>query len=443
MGKKIRFILTCACILLPLLFLCLYARFNLIAFADGEAPAYIWNKEATNKTQEKRYDVIILGDSLANASYLPAALSDSCLNLSLGGTTPMETYYVINDWLKYNPAPKVCYLSFMDFHLQRVDCFWTRSIYTHRYALNEEIAMLSLAVKFEESSILQEDYLTQFIEYGLNLPNRYMTAILNAGFNRRKENNLLLMDGVDLRGGAYVANQDEYDASADILYDSFSVAPLFDAYYRKIIELCLKNDIQVRIVKMPLPDNAVFSGQYNSEVYAYYSALQEAYPGISVDWLKQYPKNNFRDAAHMNYRGALRFSTEIKEMYPVDFGEDVYSDERVKAINYYLVRTTRMDDLLMWISDREYTAVVCDRTGKFETYSQGLVQDESAFYSFKSKAVTLAGPNDFTGCVFVVSGKEGLPELPVSFNDGALELKFNGGGYAACGAGRSFKRHRL
>ena len=431
MGKKIRFILTCACILLPLLALCLYTRFNVIAFADGEAPYYIWNKEITNTAHEKRYDVIILGDSTANASYLPTVLSDRCLNLSLGGTTPMENYYTLKEWLAHNDPPKVCYLSFIDFHFREDEAFWTRSIYTHRYTLNEEIAMLASAVKFRETSILtmynlDKDYLGRFFEFELNLPNRYMTAILNAGFNQRKESNLLLKDADNLRRGVYIANQGEFSPNSDVTYDSFPVEPLFDVYYREIIELCLKNNIQVRIVKLPLPDNVVFSNRYEDEFYSYYAALQEAYPEVSVDWLKQSSQYSFWDSAHMNYHGALRFSMEIKELYPEDFGEETYPDERINAINFYLDQANRVDDLLMWISGKNYTAVVCDGTGKFEAYAQSLAEDEPASFRFESKSVTPAGNGNFTGDIFAVSGKEGLPEIPATLGEGSLELVCNG-----------------
>ena len=81
-------------------------------FTDQEVPYYLWNREITNTKQDKKYDVLILGDSVANAAYIPEVLSDHVINLALGGTTPVENYYTMQDWLKYNPAPKVCYISF-------------------------------------------------------------------------------------------------------------------------------------------------------------------------------------------------------------------------------------------------------------------------------------------------------------------------------------------
>lgn len=431
MGKKIRFILTCMCILLPLLFLCLYTRFNLIAFADEEGPYYIWNKETTNMTHEKRYDIIILGDSTANASYLPTVLSDSCLNLALGGGTPMENYYTLKEWLDHNASPKVCYISFADGHLTDEETefwtFWHRCVFFHRYGLEEELQMLIDAIHYQEGNTITSGQFLDLLEFEFGFPNRYMTAIVNAKFDGRKTFNLDAKQNVETQGGVYLAKTGEFTAEYERSYDSFSPAPLLDIYYHKLIALCLDNDIQVRILKLPLPENTSFSEEYETEFNNYYNDVKKTFPKVTVDWIGNYPQNDFYDSAHMNYHGALQFSTEIKELYPEDFGEDVYSDERINAINFYLGQINRMDDLLMWISGKDYTAIVCDGTGKFEAYSQGLAQDEPTYYSFESKNIIPKDKGDFTGRIFAVTGKGSLPEVPVFVNGEALELDLNGG----------------
>lgn len=431
MEKKIRFALTCACILLPLLLLCLHARFDPMAFADGEAPNYIWNKEKTTTAQEKQYDVIILGDSVANAGYLPAVLSDRCLNLALGGTTPMQNYYTLKEWLAHNPAPKVCYISFMDFHFRTGDTFWTRSIYTHRHPFNEEIEMLASAVRHDEPTVLTDHYLTQFIEFELGLPNRYMTAIVNAHYDRRRETNQAAKDRTDVRGGVYIGGTKEYAAETEVVYDSFPVRPLFDEYYRKLIELCLDHGIMVRLIKMPLPDNAVFTDNFKKEFYGYYAKLHETFPGITVAWMGVYEKGYFCDAAHMNPHGGLRFSSEIREKYPEDFGEYAVTPEQMDAVNTYISEENDVGELFRWMRDKKYTAIVCDGTGYFPAYYREAVQTGSGGTIFPTSAVKVENPEEeggFKGQVLSVPGRDDAAEVPFTFGEGTIEIAPENGG---------------
>ena len=112
MKQIVKLIIKCGCVMLPLLVVCMYIRSHPLAFMDNEAPHYLWNKIKTNTAGGQTYDVLILGDSAANAAYMPEALSGTTLNLALGGTTPVENYYTLQDWLAHNPAPKACYISF-------------------------------------------------------------------------------------------------------------------------------------------------------------------------------------------------------------------------------------------------------------------------------------------------------------------------------------------
>ena len=84
---------------LPVVFLCLYIRFFPMNYGDDELPYYLWNKTVTVQEDTRYYSTLILGDSSANAAYLPELLSEGTINLALGGTTPLENYYVLENWL--------------------------------------------------------------------------------------------------------------------------------------------------------------------------------------------------------------------------------------------------------------------------------------------------------------------------------------------------------
>ena len=59
----------------PMLAIYAYTWFNPLGYMDEESPHYLWNKEKVNSEETCYYDTIILGDSMANAAYMPEVLS--------------------------------------------------------------------------------------------------------------------------------------------------------------------------------------------------------------------------------------------------------------------------------------------------------------------------------------------------------------------------------
>ena len=106
------------CVMLPMILIWVYTWMNPLGFMTDGTPFDLWNKEKTNTKQEKYYEAVFLGDSTANAAYVPEVLSDASINLSLGSITPMEAYYILQDWIEHNEAPKTCYISFLDYHMK-------------------------------------------------------------------------------------------------------------------------------------------------------------------------------------------------------------------------------------------------------------------------------------------------------------------------------------
>lgn len=383
MKARIRFFATCFCAVMPVVALGWYLSANPMAYMDEEAPYYLWNREVANSSHEKYYSTIILGDSLPNAAFEPALLSDGTLNLSLGGTTAVENYYTMQDWLAHNPAPKVCYICFNDNHFKSEDCFWKRTIYMHRYSLSQNIEMMKSAIYYQEPSILTDDHLADFAAYERWAPSKYVTALINAKFNQRYEINRNAMQADDLHGGRYVSRGVvEYSSENAIKYDEFKVAPIFDAYYKKLIELCVGQGITVRLVKLPVANNAVYSEQYKQQFWAYYDELREAYPQVTVDWFPDCEQRYYRDDHHMNSHGALRFCTELKNLYPEDFASGEPSQAQIAAINDSIKGENKVDAILKWVCGRDYTVILCDTGGAFApAYGDHIQKDVGAYGS--------------------------------------------------------------
>ncbi|MCI8561378.1 MAG: hypothetical protein HFH03_09715 [Dorea sp.] len=370
------------CVMLPMIVIWVYTWINPLGFMTDGTPFDLWNKEKTNTKQEKYYEAVFLGDSTANAAYVPEILSDASINLSLGSITPMEAYYILGDWLEHNDAPKVCYISFLDYHMKDTNAFWSRTMYTHRFRLDQNLEMMkAILAKGEGTAIGTENYITDFIAYELRLPNKYITSLMNAGFNQRYEENVEARRLSALHGGRYIARGTEvYKTSKTIKFNKFKVHPLFDDYYRRLIKMCLENDIQVRLVKLPLPDNEKFTENYEEEFQSYYEQLKEDYPDITVDWIPTYEQEYFADRNHVNSHGALQFSKEIKERYPDDFTEKM-SAGRIEALNDSIADENKADQIIQWASGKDYTLLFQDETGKFTSVYEKLLKSNS--YSVK------------------------------------------------------------
>lgn len=383
------------CVMMPVIIICIFARTHFLSFADEEAPYYIWNKSMCTQPQRHEYDVLILGDSGSNAAYVPELLSDKTLNLALGGTTPVENYYFLKEYLEHNESPRTVYMSFHDVNLVSESCFWRRTMYTHRFSLDELGEIMARAEYYNEASILTSSYKTDFLSYELYLPNKYITSMMNASINGRKQENNYAWQLVDLHRGRYISLSSavNLDITSMVISD-FNVAPLLDEYYRKIIELCEANGITVRVLKIPYHDNISFTEEYESQFYSYYNALIDEYPNLTVDWIKESPGYLFYlDYVHMNNNGARVFSQKIKSLHPEDFEQEI-SDEQMTIIDHNIQIETTLKEIFGWIAGREYTAVLYDGTGNLEEiYRNELQGGLDIFYTGYDNIYFISGTN--------------------------------------------------
>lgn len=418
----------CLAVSAPLIGLVLFFSSSMPAFVDDEAPYYLWGKEKTRNAQDQYYETVILGDSAANSAYMPEILSGGTINLAMGGTTAMENYYTLLDWLAYNPAPRVCYISFIDHHYSAEDCFWTRTMYSHRFSLEHNIEMLQMALAFHEPSVLTEHTVLDFISYQLFLPNKYITSFLNSSFNQRLASNQEQMRLAEMHSGRYIGRTTaEYAVEDARDMGTISVAPLFDVYLRKTADLCEEYGITMRVVHLPQPDNCLITDEYIGSFFDYFDALKEEYPCLTVTWFPTCEKSMFYDGNHMNSYGAMRFSAALKEMYPEDFTDGTMSDAQLEGLSSYIAQETSVTHLFDWVAESDYTAFLYDKSGKLESIYGGEVQTATGERHLTLFPVT-AGQLPESGSAFYLSGRN-EKDMDVTLcrdSDGALCLQLPG-----------------
>ena len=382
--------------MLPMLLFCFYARNALLSFGDEELPYYLWNKQICRGSSTEQYDVVILGDSVANAAYMPELLSGRTINLALGGTTPMEAYYILCEYLASHDKPKVVYMSFLDSHFIFDDCFYVRTLYSHRFPFGVNCRMLHRGIEFEEPSIAMDDARMKLLEYAVYAPSKYITSFMNGGINQRMEENSQIMMTDDAHYGRYIGvGNMVWGTPENMEFSEFLVNPLFDRYYQDIIGLCEDNGITVRLVKLPLTDCATFSSEYLREYESYYMDIKNQYENVTVDWISAYDISDFYDDHHMNSHGAFRLAADLKHMYSGDFSEDM-SDKRVSALNDDICIENDFQWLFRWINQGDYSVSIwkdTDADGKKYSLSDDmeLLYDEEGTLDLNTVKLNIHG----------------------------------------------------
>lgn len=367
MRKILKLLYKCILVAFPVFGLMLFAKYNFMGFAVIEAPPYLWNKDFCRTKHEKKMDTVIIGDSVANSAYMPEVLSGTTVNLSVSAGSPVEMYYVMKEYLEYQEAPQDVFISFMDWHFNLDDSFWDRCMYAHRFTVRDGWDILETGRKFKEPSIFGSygAYL-HFWEYQLYSPSKYILSMMKGVFTERLEGNKGAYEFINLHRGRDVGVGIYEGEHEKVEYTEFQVKPLFNHYYRKLIELCLSKKIKVHLIKVPLHLDAKHTEGFKTEFKKYYDELQEDYPSITVDWFSEgYEDYCFIDTVHMNNHGALKFSTKLKSRYPEAFKSDLAMDQ-IPCLNQNLSYENHIEDMFQWIANGPYSALLYDHLGDFE-----------------------------------------------------------------------------
>ena len=325
--KLSKFILGSAIFIMPVLlfFISIYVAFAIFPmyFFDGEYAMYKQQKDYIyNNTDYNK--VIILGDSKAKAAYSPLLLSDETYNLSLGGTSFVEGYYSLKEYLDHNKAPETVFISFTSIHFMDFDRFWTRSVYFHRLSDADIKEIYNTALLYGESDEIAENYNELRLQYKYYSFEKYGKPFLNAlDGNRYEKNSETYRDLNDSKGQINFGDKEYCDAlGPEREYSDFEPLDIMDHYLRITIDMCIENDIDVIVDTLPMNEATYnFCEESYLQGYSdYMNKLQSDYPQIIVNTdLCYYGNEYFGDATHFNSKGTEKYSEYIKNKYSYVF----------------------------------------------------------------------------------------------------------------------------
>ncbi|SEK45179.1 hypothetical protein SAMN02910377_00919 [Pseudobutyrivibrio ruminis] len=360
-----KLIFKCALVTCPLWMLSVYLDVAKDSYSNEEVAYLQWNKAFTNTHQDKYYKTVAIGDSACNASYMPEAISDSMINISVVGISPIEGYYILEEYLANNDNPTDVFITYNDNHFRYTDLYWDEIVASHRFDLPTNMQIIENAKQEVAEDKGAVGAFADLVAYESYFPSKYMTSLQNSFTEDRATINASARQKISIHDGRYIGvGNDEFITGVFRDYDGFYPEQIYTEYLEKAVKLCTDQDIAVHIVKAPLPDNSVMSDEYVSQINDYFNSFVDLYDGVTFNWDEiTYSGADFADEIHLNNDGAYKFSSYIKDTFADVFDEDAenqYTSAQMQAFDDTISMEIEAEDIFGYAKDKDYTFVLFD-----------------------------------------------------------------------------------
>ncbi|MCR4589213.1 MAG: hypothetical protein K5668_00135 [Lachnospiraceae bacterium] len=305
---------------IPMVLVSIYTFVNPMGYMSVEYAMWAEERDAL-KSDVSAVDTLIIGDSRAKSSVIPAEISGEgdVYNIAVGGATSIEMYYAVREYLKNHAAPERAFVIFAPYHFCDIDN-WQQTQYYNYLSLPELAETECNAVKYAEYRISYRGALADALSFRLRLPNKYMDALISARGNGNLQENRAKYESVREEAGYTAFGEDEYND--ELNYEAhkteFDLSPMVDSYYRKMLDLLYSSGVEVIIEQAPV--NRASDKETDENFYqgyaSYMNDIEKSYPGtVVVKDVPVYDNSCFGDNNHMNRRGAEKYSRELAAKY--------------------------------------------------------------------------------------------------------------------------------
>ena len=287
-------------------------------YFDGEYPSWQQQKNYTH-TQGSESQIIFLGDSAFKAAVIPELIADNAYNLSLGGAGPIEMYYSLKNYLQNHPKPQKIFISFGPMHFIYLERYYDRTLYFHFLSPKEQIESQLNILNFDDVPILDRPMiLLENLQFMTKFPTKYFQTIRMSELKRGPLNEDNYNQVASERGHMFFGLDSEwfnhYEPHEQLQVD-FKLLRSEDFYMRKLLQLCIDNDISVQMLQTPI-NKMTYS---TASKYNYFPPYLEYLRSLSKEFnieietdLVFYDVNFFGDHLHVNEEGAKLFTETLK-----------------------------------------------------------------------------------------------------------------------------------
>ncbi|MFH0733051.1 MAG: hypothetical protein V1773_01220 [bacterium] len=272
---------------------------------------------------------IVIGDSRSQHGL--NAKKINAINLSLGGTTPVEGYYLLKEILSTTKIDTV-YCSYAAFHIFYQDCFFNRTVYYDivddnfiknvidkslelgdpNYIINPHKNLKFTLLNFEYQTMgslkisrkLKDFY--EFIRFGPKnifdnlLSSNFSDFRFETGYNNFGSQNVISSNKENIITLEWKFNERRLKKSE-----------INQIYLDLLIRLCKSHGIICYFIVVPIPENSIKP----NEVFfnKYINVLKNKFTSNKLICNSLfYPNSCFKDESHLNKKGVDRFTNAVK-----------------------------------------------------------------------------------------------------------------------------------
>ena len=316
MNKKLKLFLNLILLSIPLFALCAAAFILPMSYMAVE---YVeWDEEFEN-SEEPYIDAktLIIGDSRAKSSVLPAKLHEDTYNIAIGGATPIEMYYAVENYIEHNGAPENAIVIFAPYHFCDIDN-WDQTLYFNFLSPGEIATIYLKGLRTGDPVVSSKGRIADMISFRLRLPSKYLAQMYESKFVGRKGENLekfnLIREDMGYCEFGDADGDDGY--TMEVNHETFDYSPLVVYYYERLIDMLEENGVNVIIAQPPINQASadVLHQGFADGFTAYMKDVASRHPDMEViPEICVYPNELFGDSIHVNRKGAGVYTEELKE----------------------------------------------------------------------------------------------------------------------------------
>lgn len=303
---------------IPLIVLCALAYMLPMSYMTVEY--VMWNEEFENsRSPYIDADTVIIGDSRAKSSVLPALLHEDTYNIAIGGATPIEMYYATENYIEHNGAPKNAVVVFAPYHFCDIDN-WDQTLYFNFLSMDEIAEIYARGLATNDKIIAKKGRIGEMLSYRLRLPSKYLAQMYESKFVGRKDENKAKFDSIraDMGYCEFGSADGDDGETMEVRHETFDSSEAVLFYYEKLLDLLSENRVNVVVAQPPInkaSGDAIhkeFVDGY-TDYLKYVESKKDYYNMTMLTEIPVYPNELFGDSIHVNRRGAEVYTGELKE----------------------------------------------------------------------------------------------------------------------------------
>jgi hypothetical protein len=285
--------------------------------------------------------VLFLGDSTATAAINPIDYNQPSLSLAIGGTTPVEMYYALKNYLKHYPAPRKIIYVLTPYHYAFQEIFAKKTL-TYRFLSWEELREVGATMQKFKNYFYPVGVTLSGLEglgFLLSPPSLFLLDIflsqlaLSPLQQASLSKDLILAHKKDQHAEVYkkiVKDQGHLSfgdqpigvgAPNEVHFLNFRPNPVFHDYLKRTIALALEHKIQFILEQAPIKSSSFFlmTDRFKTDYIDFLRSLsvppehqallrvQERFFPLSDD--------HFTDSTHVNLMGMQAYQAYVQQRY--------------------------------------------------------------------------------------------------------------------------------